>query len=400
MRDNKIKIAHVVEGFVGGLATYMCGVLPGLVKNGFDVSLICSIGRACPDTQSKLKKLSLAGVKIYLIPMHRNINPIKDFYSFIIILYLMIKNRFDIVHTHCSKAGAIGRVGAFFAGVDVRIHSSHCLAFLRCGNFITKKFFYYIEKTLAPITTKYVAVSIAEIDIAVEMGIYPSQKCVLINNGVACPANLNVDANRRNQIKTQLGIPENAFVITTACRLVNYKGLFIFIKAAELVKSNCIFLVAGDGDLKYEMQQYIAQKYLNKKIRLLGHFSDMAAIYDISDITVLCSSAEAQPYFLLEAMSRKRPVIATDVMGNRELLKNGRGILIRPNSAELALQIDRIIANSDIQKTLTEKAYEYIKDNHKLDEQIAKLTENYRTLLFSMERTGQIEIFADTKYRL
>jgi glycosyltransferase involved in cell wall biosynthesis len=99
-------------------------------------------------------------------------------------------------------------------------------------------------------------------------------------------------------------------------------------------------------------------------------------------------------------MSRKRPVIATDVMGNRELLKNGRGILIRPNSAELALQIDKIIANSDIQKTLTENAYEYIKDNHKLDEQIAKLTENYRTLLFSMERTGQIEIFADTKYRL
>lgn len=398
MLENKIKIVHIVEGFVGGLATYMCSVLPRLVKNGFDVSLICSISRSCPDVQDKLKELSLAGVKIYVIPMQRNINPIKDFYSFTIILYLMIKNRFDIVHTHCSKAGVIGRIAAFLAGVGIRLHSSHCLAFLRCGNLITKKVFCHIEKTLAAITTKYVAVSNSEINIAVERGIYRPQKCVLINNGVICPTNLNADVNRC-RIKAQLDIPEDASVVTTACRLVNYKGLFTFIKAAELVKSNCIFLTAGDGELQNEIQQYITQNGLDKKVRLLGHFSDMSALYDISDIAVLCSSAEAQPYFLLEAMSRKCPVIATDVPGNNELLKNDRGILIHPDSEELAHQIDRIITDTSIRKNLTENAYEYVKDNHRLDAQIARLTKNYRMLLSIHEATEQIGISADAKYR-
>ena len=95
-QNKKIRVAHIVEGFVGGMATYMRTVLLQLAQNGFDVTLICSLNRCRPDAHAWLSKLREAGLTIHTINMYRNINPFEDIRSFVIILRLLLKNKFEI----------------------------------------------------------------------------------------------------------------------------------------------------------------------------------------------------------------------------------------------------------------------------------------------------------------
>ena len=105
MQNKSIKIVHIIEGFLGGTCTYMCTVLPELSKRGFDVTLITSINRSCEDTKTKISALRESGVKVEIIPMYREINPFRDMYSLISITSLLRKNKYEIIHTHCSEAG-------------------------------------------------------------------------------------------------------------------------------------------------------------------------------------------------------------------------------------------------------------------------------------------------------
>ena len=128
MSNKKIKVVHILEGFLGGTGTYMCTVLPQLAHKGFDVTLIGSTNRSCPNAQTKISQLRASGVKVHTIPMFRGIKPLKDIYSFAIILRMLLRKKFDIIHTHCSKAGALGRIAGFIVGAKARLHTPHCFA--------------------------------------------------------------------------------------------------------------------------------------------------------------------------------------------------------------------------------------------------------------------------------
>lgn len=392
MQDRRIKIVHILEGFVGGLATYMCNVLPQLKKCGFDVTLVCSLRRSAPDAAEKIAELRKTGIAVCIIPMCRKITPILDLYCFFAILKLLIKHRFDIVHTHCSKAGAIGRTAASLAGIKTRFYSSHCFAFLRYGNFFTKRIYRFIEKLLGKITTRFIAVSQSDAEAADRAGIFPPDKCVIVNNGL-CRIEPLLGAQKCSKdtiSKTSLGLAENVFVVTTACRLVEYKGIFTFLEASKLSNSSCIFLIAGDGKLKSKIQKYIFKNSLSEKAKLLGHVSDMKGLYSITDIVVLCSAMEAQPYLLLEAMRAKRPIIATDVAGNRELLANKRGLLVKPSPERIARAVDELLSDESKRKRLAGAAYEYFNERHRLEKQIMQLTQTYKAAL--QERKGKERI--------
>jgi glycosyltransferase involved in cell wall biosynthesis len=382
MNDRKIRVVHILEGFVGGTSTYICNVLPELVRNGFDVTLICSLNRYCPDAHTRISKLKESGVKIHIIPMHREINPLKDMRSFVIILRLLLKNKFDVVHTHCSKAGALGRVAAFLSGKCVILHSPHCFAFMRCNGRFKKLIYLFLERFLGRFTTKLVAVSQSEAAIAVRLHILPAHKCATVNNGLSNGQLFwNVHSIGKNHRgKESLGLDKYTQVVTTACRLVEYKGILRFLRAAEISRTpNTMFLLAGDGELKASAERFVNENNLNNKVRLLGHVSDMEKIYAISDVVALCSDAEAQPYLLLEAMRAKCPVVATSVIGNKELISHHRtGLLAEPTPASIAAAIDELLANQDKRHLCAENAYAYFLKHHTLDKQISELTKIYK----------------------
>jgi glycosyltransferase involved in cell wall biosynthesis len=385
MNERKIKIVHILEGFLGGTCTYICTVLPQLARKGFDVTLIVSLNRCCPDAQTRISELKFSGVHVHVIPMCREISLLRDIRSFVIILCLLYKSKFDIIHTHCSKAGALGRIAGFLTGKKVRLHTPHCFAFMRCNSRLKKLLYLVLEKALGKITTRLVTVSRAEATAAIRRRIVPSNRCVTVRNGLSIGQfypNTTLPAEKL-ATKASLGLDREAQVISTACRLVEYKGVFRFLKAASLCHArNVVFLIAGDGELRASAEKFIRENRLNNRVRLLGHISNIERIYAVSDIVTLCSDAEAQPYLLLEAMRAKRPIVATSVIGNKELVSNDQtGLLVKPSSANIAGAIDELLASRARRNEYAENAYAYFCKHHALEKQISELTEVYRTLI-------------------
>jgi glycosyltransferase involved in cell wall biosynthesis len=385
MHDKKIKIVHILEGFMGGASTHIRTVLPQLVQKGFDVTLIGSLNRCCPDAHTRISELRASGVKVHIIPMYREIKPLKDIQSFAIILRLLLRNNFDIIHTHCSKAGALGRVAGFLIGKNTRLHTPHCFAFMRCNSRLNKLHYFLLEKLLGKLTTKLVAVSASEAAVAVRSGIVSAHKCAMVRNSLSNGQFSSEAASLTKDClsKASLRLDKDTQVVITACRLVEYKGIFRFLGAAALSRArDAVFLIAGDGKLKASAERFIKENKLSNRVRLLGYVSNIEQIYAISDVVTLCSDAEAQPYLLLEAMRAKRPIVATSVIGNKELISHDRtGLLVEPTPANVARAIDELLANKDKRSEYAENAYAYFCKHHTLEKQISELTEVYRSFM-------------------
>ena len=379
---DKLRVVHILEGFNGGIATYMCTVLPELVAAGFEVTLVCSLSRKAPNVESRLSRLRAAGVAVHVIRMHREINPLRDFCSLIALLRLLMAERFDIIHTHVSKSGALGRIAGTLAGVPVRVHSPHCFAFLRCDSAVKAEIYRRLEKMLGRLTTKLLAIGSTEAQTAIAEGIVAGDRCVVVDNGIAVSDTASqLGAEEcRIALKRSRGIDTGQRVITTVCRLVDYKGVFRFIEAAYQSRAErTIFNIVGEGELMSAAWAYIEQHHLCEKVRMLGYREDVAPIYGMSDIFVLGSDGEACPYVLLEAMRAKCPIVATDVVGTRDMIQDGKtGFLVEPDAKAISRSIDDLLEDPVRRHTIAENAYAHFKKSYLLERQVEEITKIYR----------------------
>jgi len=126
-----ISVVHITEAFCGGVATYLRTILPMLVSPDCRVSLICSLERAEPDAGATIDRLEMAGLSVSVVPMQREVAPRSDVKSFGRLVSLLSLGRYDVVHTHSAKAGALGRLAARLVGLPLIVHTPHCFAFLR-----------------------------------------------------------------------------------------------------------------------------------------------------------------------------------------------------------------------------------------------------------------------------
>ncbi len=384
-----IRIAHISEAFVGGICTHLCTILPRLVRDGFEVTLIISLDRSSPDAGARIDELRRQGITVHVLPMQRGIHPLQDARSFLTLSQWLAQGRFDIIHTHGSKAGALGRLAAVRAGCRIRLHSPHCFAFLRNGGRGRRFVYLELERLLGRLTTELITVAPSEADIAAQYRIVPRSRCRVVMNALpnGCPSTGTPRAGA-TPAPSPAPAAQGAPVITTVCRLVDYKGVFRFLHAARLSRTpGARFLVAGDGELKPAAQRFIAEHRLEHKVALLGYVPDMESLYARSDLVVLCSDAEATPYCLLEAMRARCAIVATAVIGSRDLVIHNRtGLLVEPEPAGIARAIDDLLVNQARRAELTANAYACFRAHHGLDQQIARLTEIYRSFFDGAER--------------
>jgi glycosyltransferase involved in cell wall biosynthesis len=256
---------------------------------------------------------------------------------------------------------------------------------MRCNSRFNKLHYFLLEKLLGKLTTKLVAVSASEAAVAVRSGIVSAHKCAMVRNGLSNGQFSSEAASLTKDClsKASLRLDKDTQVVTTACRLVEYKGIFRFLGAAALSRArDVVFLIAGDGKLKASAERFIKENKLSNRVRLLGYVSNIEQIYAISDVVTLCSDAEAQPYLLLEAMRAKRPIVATSVIGNKELISHDRtGLLVEPTPANIARAIDELLANKDKRSEYAKNAYAYFCKHHTLEKQISELTKVYRRFI-------------------
>ncbi|MBW2999947.1 glycosyltransferase family 4 protein, partial [Candidatus Woesearchaeota archaeon] len=260
------------------------------------------------------------------------------------------KNKFDIVHTHSSAAGILGRIAARLAKTPVIIHTVHGWGLQEGMSFMKKKIYLMLERFCAGFTDKIVCVSEADIKTGIEKKICRDRKkYAVIRSGIDVNKfSKQIDINKK---KKELGINPEQIVIGTVGRLDKQKNPIDLLKAAKIVLNknpNALFLFAGDGPLREKTEKLLKINNLNN-FKILGFRNDVDELVHVFDMLVLTSLWEGLPRAVIEAMAAKNPVIANNVGGVREAVRDSfNGFVTQPyNHKQTAEKILFLLENPD-----------------------------------------------------
>ncbi|MDP6685337.1 MAG: glycosyltransferase family 4 protein, partial [Candidatus Omnitrophota bacterium] len=311
----------------------------------------------------------------------RSINPTVDILALIHICSIYIKLKSELVHTHSSKAGIIGRWAARFAKVPVIIHTVHGWSFNDFQPRLLKRLFILLERITAGFTTKIVCVSERDLQIGVKYNIAPREKFQVIKYGIPL-AKFRESSIDPVAKKLELGIRNNDPVVGMISCLKKQKSPLDFIKASIKIYEKIPgvnFLLIGDGILKSECKKLLSRSPLNGRFIFTGWRRDISEILDILDVSVLTSKWEGMPIAIIEALSKGCPCVATDVGGSSELVKNGiTGYLTRPGAYEdTANRVLYMLQNKDSYSSMKKAAISFIDNNFALDRMLKDIDSLY-----------------------
>ncbi|MCL2144954.1 MAG: glycosyltransferase family 4 protein [Endomicrobia bacterium] len=280
----------------------------------------------------------------------REISPLKDLKALRHIYGILKTEKPDVVHTHSSKAGILGRIAAKLAGIKIIVHTVHGYSFNETQNFFKKYLYACLEKFCSLFSDKLIAVAKEDIKKGIKYKIAKESKFELIRAGINTDHYKNYTPDKN--FKNALGISESTKVVTTIGPFKPQKNLKDFIKAADIVgkkNNDIVFLAAGDGEQRKELENLISELGLKEKILLLGWRNDIAELLYASDIFVMTSLWEGLPCTILEAMCCGKPVIANAVDGVKEIIKEGEtGFLIKPYDYVSAAEKINYLLNDNI----------------------------------------------------
>ena len=306
---------------IGGASVHVVNLVHGLSAE-YDTMLVC--GKIEPYETEMNYYAEKYNVKInYLQYMGRELSFVRDIKGFFE-LYKLIKNRKPmVVHTHLSKAGTLGRMAAFCAGVPTRVHTFHGNIFK--GNYSKKKIkmFILIERVLARISTHIIAISEKQKQELIDYNIAKPEKIKVIKLGFDF-SNTLADESHKGLFRNQYNIPADATIISIIGRITYQKNLYLFLDIAEKLKEhNIYFPIIGDGDLRQDIQNEIDKRGLSPKVFITGFVKDLKPIYADTDIILLTSHFEGTPVTLIEAMANGKIILSTNVGGISDFVENG-----------------------------------------------------------------------------
>lgn len=237
----------------------------------------------------------------------------------------------DVVHTHSSKAGVLGRAAAALARIPVIVHTVHGWGFHPGQSAAKRGLFVALERMVAPITTQFVAVSQANAVTGEEHGIAPREAFRVIHSGVELERFRAAAAS--GALRRKLGVePTTPLVGMVAC-LKPQKAPLDFVAVAERVAAQhpqAHFVLAGDGDLRPEVEAAIGAAGLGPRFHLLGWRRDPEVVIGDLDVLVLTSRHEGLPRVCPEAMAAGKAIVATAVDGTPEAVHHGENGFLHP----------------------------------------------------------------------
>lgn len=308
--------------------------------------------------------------------------------TFIYKLYKFLqKNRYDVIHTHTINANFFGRIAGKISRVPVLITTvhSHIIDEIKGNSTPTLGDYlrYRIDMYLARWSTAMVAVSEAISERLINCAIKTS-KIRTIENGVDtkkfCP-----DSQAGLEARKELSIPPDARSVGIIGRLVPLKNHDLFIRTAKEVskkRSDVYFLIIGDGPLMKKLREYVKQKGLNHRVIFTGWRTDIDRMINALDILVLCSTVEGHNVVLLEAMACATPVIGTDVLGIRSIVRHSENGMLIPSGSEIELKkaILYLLDDQSVATSMGKIGRKIIIKNYSIERMLDAYSELYREM--------------------
>jgi glycosyltransferase involved in cell wall biosynthesis len=379
-----IKILHVLEATTGGTRTHLRHIAKNLDRERFRMAVACSSERD-RNFRSDLARLREADITVHEIPMCREIRPLADVVSLVRLCRVIRENDYDIVHTHSSKAGVLGRLAAELCSRAKIVHTPHTFAFMHDAEFgpLRRALFAFVERALGRCTDRLIVLSREEREMAVRRRIVPSRRISLQHNGVA--SNHRPDAERVRRLLGDLQVDGCDGLIGTAGLLSRAKGQRYLLSALPVILQefpSVRCLIVGDGELRDELARQARRDGVASRVVFTGHVESCEDLLSVLDVFVLPSLWEGMPYAILEAMSLGKPVVATRVGGCKDVVVDGEtGLLVDARDpGSLAGAIRRLLRDSEERRRMGERGQRRAREMFGLDRMIAGLQGIYEEL--------------------
>ncbi len=330
-----MKIVHVITRLIlGGAQENTILSAREAARAGHDVLLLTG-----PETGPEGSLMDWARAEPFrtvLVPaLCRAVHPPRDAVAAADLLKRFRDERPDVVHTHSSKAGILGRWAARRAGADAVVHTIHGLAFDRYGHAATNILYRWAERRAARWTDRRIAVSEDMAARAAEAGLAPREAIDVVYSGMDL-ARFRAAAPERDAVRAAWGAGPETFVFMKLARLAPRKGHPYVLAAFERVLAaypEAMLVVAGEGAWRENLERQARARGVADRIRWTGLVprARVPALLWASDAVVHAGLREGLGRVLVQAGVCARPVVAYDVGGAREVIRDGgNGFLLKP----------------------------------------------------------------------
>lgn len=337
---------------------------------GIDNHIVCMPG-------PYVQPLRDAGIPVGIAHFPRAYDPLKLAWSLVETVAYLRRVKADLVHTHCSVPGIIGRLAARLAGVPVIVHTVHGFHFHDGGHGFSHRLAIAAERFVGGFTGLMLSQNRADIEQAVRHRIVPRERLLYIGNGIDV---------ERFPVAPPRAEDGRAPVITCVARFEAVKNHGMLLAAARTLHDRGVafelWLVGGgSGRAAYEAK--VQEWGLAGHVRFLGYRDDIPELLAQSDIGVLTSLKEGIPRAALEAMVVGLPVVATRVNGTREVVRDGdTGFLVEVGDvAALAHALERLLVNPVLRAHMGERGRRVVLAEYDESDIVNDLERIYREVL-------------------
>ena len=378
----RTRVLHIItEMERGGAQLFTLFTVENLDHDRFDPYLLSNPrGILNGDAQKTLRERFLTVPSLV-----RPLSPLDDLKALFQIRNMVRSLNPEIVHTHSSKAGILGRWAAKLSAREVKlVHTVHGFAFSPFHGRFSNTVYKTLERLTAPITDLFLFVTDEDRKEAERLGLLKRSSWAIVRSIVGVER-FRQAASRRKELREKMGISLSTPVIGGLFPFKPQKDPLGFIEIANLVHQRlpqALFLVGGDGVLRREMERLIEELGLREWVRLLGWQERAEEFLPLCDTLLLPSLWEGLPQVLVQAMACNTIPVASSVNGTKELLREGRnGLLFSPRDyREGASKVLQSLEDKTFREIFPEEAKKTLEGFNPL-EMVALQEQLYQKLL-------------------
>lgn len=387
--DKKIKVVRIINRFNLGGPTYNATFLTKFLEDEFETTLI---GGVPDDAETdSLHILEEYGIKPIIIhEIQRSINPNNEYKAYKKIKAILKEIQPDIVHTHASKAGVLGRMAAFSLNIPIVIHTFHGHVFHSYFGKVKTRVFKSIEQYLAKKSTGIVVISALQHEELVNTyKIVPANKAKIIPLGFDLKKFQENREEKRNLIREKYQLQENEIAIAIVGRLAPVKDHDYFLKVVEQLLATTkrkvrIFIVGGGAEeahIKEKVDEI--QKRFPATIIMTSWIFDIPAFIPGMDIIALTSKNEGTPVSIIEAQASGIPVISTDVGGVRDIIADEKsGYVVKREDFETYVEkLRKLVEEDEIREKFSTFGVQNVMEKYSYQRLVSDMSNYYKELL-------------------
>ena len=373
---------------MGGPALHVAYLTEGLAERGYETTLVAGTLARGEDSMQFVAERH--GVEIVRVDqLHREISPVRDVVAAFRLARLIRRLRPQILHTPTAKAGAVGRLAALLAGrarPPIVVHTFHGHVLRGYFGPARTGFFRLLERALARMSTRLIAVSPEVRDDLVALGVAGPEKFEVIRLGIELDERVELDGALRYETRRVLGVSPERFVVGWIGRMTSIKNTDVVLRAFGALRErgvDAVLCLIGDGPDRDALERDAHDLGLMRHCLFLGYQEDVARFYAAFDVFLLASENEGTPVTTIEALAAGRPVVATRVGGVPDVVEEGvDGFLAEPRDVEgLADRLERLARDPELRAEMGRRGRERVPARYAVDRLVSDVDELYRSLL-------------------